>query len=90
MTNNECAKKRDVNEPYEIWWIPFGSYWVWRVLKKYQADDTKENARWFCAVKSPSTPDTYELGDVYVSQVTKVATKMGQQDMRDYLTYYPW
>ena len=34
---NLCLKERKVEEPYEIWRTPDGS-WEWRVLKKWQVD----------------------------------------------------
>lgn len=67
---NLCAKTRPVENPYEIWTSRDGS-WEWRVLKKYQIDDLKPYARWFCAVSSPYTYDSHELGDVYASEVMK-------------------
>ena len=66
---NECAKSRDVNNPYEIW--THGD-WEWRVLKKYQRPDKEaENpyARWFVAAKSPYTHGSYEYGDTYVKDI---------------------
>ena len=65
---NECAKLRTINDPYEIWSTIDGS-WEWHVLKKWQADDNKEFARWFCAVKSPFTYGSFEYGDTYVSEI---------------------
>ncbi len=70
---NECGKTRKVNEPYERWLSPEG--WEWRVLKKWQGDDNKEFARWFCAVKSPMTYGNYDLGDVYVNEIKMQAIK---------------
>jgi hypothetical protein len=69
---NECAKTRPVSDPYEVWRTPDGS-WVWKVLKKWQVDDDKPYARWFCAVSSPYATD--ELGDVYVKDIKSVARK---------------
>ena len=65
---NLCAKTRKVDDPYEIWQSPDGT-WEWRVLKKWQADDKKTGARWFCAVKSPFTYGGWEYGDVYTREV---------------------
>jgi hypothetical protein len=59
------------NEILEIWKTPDGS-WTWEVLRKYQKDDDKMYARWFCRVKSPFVPNG-ELGDVYVSDIKQVA-----------------
>ena len=70
---NECAKLRPVSSPYEIW-KSFDGLWTWLVLKKWQADDNKEFARWFCHVTSPFCPSG-EMGDVYVSEIKAQATK---------------
>ena len=68
---NECAKMRTKDNPYEIW---EGGGWTWKVLKKWQVDDNKEYARWFCFVTSPWCPQG-ELGDVYVSEIKSQAVK---------------
>lgn len=60
---NLCGKTREVNEPYEIWKAESTGY-EYRVLKKHSGD-----LIWNCAVKSPSTYDSWEYGDVYVSQI---------------------
>ena len=70
---NLCGKTRDKNQPYEIW-TSFDGTWVWRVLKKWQADDNKLYARWFCFVTSPFCPEG-ELGDVYVSEIKQNAIR---------------
>jgi hypothetical protein len=72
---NLCNKTRKVEEPYEIWKTPDNS-WEWRVLKKWQAEDDKPMARWFVAVKSPFTFDTYEYGDEYVENIKKYGVKI--------------
>jgi hypothetical protein len=72
---NLCGKTRDVNNPYEVWMSRDGR-WTWRVLKKWQIDDNKEYARWFCAVKSPYTHGSYDMGDVYVSEIKALAVKL--------------
>jgi len=75
-TKNTCAKSRPVTNPYEIW-VEGG--WEWRVLKKYQAPHKeKENpyARWFCAVKSPYTFGSYDMGDVYCRDIIGTASRI--------------
>jgi len=72
---NLCNKERDIDHPYEIWKSHDGT-WEWKVLKKWQADDNKPYARWFCAVKSPYTFDGYDIGDVYVKEIKQHATKV--------------
>lgn len=74
---NGCGKTREVNAPYEIWVNSAG--WEWRVLKKYKNPESEAKdpyARWFCAVKSPMTHDSYDLGDVYVTEIKAQATKL--------------
>jgi hypothetical protein len=70
---NECAKTRPVNDPYEIW--ESGGGWVWKVLKKWQVDDAKPYARWFCFVTSPFCPEG-EYGDTYVTDITTHAVRV--------------
>jgi len=75
---NQCLKERKVEEPYEVWKTADGS-WEWRVLKKWQVDDDKLYARWFCAVKSPYTFGRFEYGDVYVKEIKENAFKQEQE-----------
>ena len=78
MEKNLCGKTRPIENPYEIWQSSCGS-WTWKVLKKYQKPSKeKENpyARWFCAVSSPYTYGSYDLGDVYVKEITNYANKI--------------
>lgn len=75
---NPAGKMRPVENPYEIWKSPDGS-WEWRVLKKYQSPDkeaTNPYARWMCAVKSPYTFGSWEYGDTYVRDVRGSAVKV--------------
>jgi hypothetical protein len=65
---NNMAKTRPVDRPYETWQSRDGS-WTWKVLKKYQVDDSKPYARWLCAVSSPFTYGGYEMGDCYVKDI---------------------
>lgn len=78
-TANPCGKTRPINNPYETWYALGG--WEWRVLKKYQTPEKEAGnvyARWFCGVKSPYTYGEYELGDVYVVDIKRVARKASQ------------
>tara|TARA_R100000808_G_C2043473_1_gene82050 strand:- start:41 stop:304 length:264 start_codon:yes stop_codon:yes gene_type:complete len=71
MSKNECGKMREKDNPYEIW-RDDSSGFEWRVLKKYQKPELEAKnpyARWFCAVSSPYTWGSHELGDVYVSEI---------------------
>jgi len=59
-----------VEDPYAIYRNSHG--WEWRVMKTYQHPDNERDnpyARWFCAVSSPMTHGSYDLGDVYVSDI---------------------
>ena len=74
---NLCGKIRTVSDPYEIW-KSFDGTSEWRVLKKYQKPSMEKKngfARWFCAVSSPYTYDSYDLGDVYVHQIISNAER---------------
>ena len=68
-TMNPFGKTRKIDDPYAVYrWHG----WEWRVLKTYQRPDKEEDnqyARWFCAVKSPFTFDSFDMGDTYVSDV---------------------
>lgn len=67
MAKNMCAKTVTRDNAYEVWQSSDGS-WTWYVLKKWQADDSKPYARWFCDVVTPMCPNG-EMGDVYASDV---------------------
>ena len=73
MATWEGRKTRDINDPYEVW--TNGQGWEWRVLKKWQKNDDKQYARWYCAVRSPYTYGSFEYGDVYVDEIKQYATK---------------
>ena len=53
----------------------FDGSWTWYVLKKWQADDDKPYARWFCDVVTPYVPNG-EMGDVYVSSIKEGAVRI--------------
>jgi hypothetical protein len=74
MAKNLCGKTVKRENAYEVWQTHDGS-WTWYVLKKWQADDDKEYARWFCDVVTPICPNG-EMGDVYVSEIKSVAIKI--------------
>ena len=70
---NECAKTRPVDNPYEVW---VAGDWTWNVLKKWQVNDDKPYARWFCQVVTPMTGPRGDLGDVYVSDIKGTAVRI--------------
>ena len=72
MSTSERMKK---GMPIEVWESPDGT-WRWEVYKKYSKDDEKPFARWFCKVKSPFTHGGFDVGDVYVKDIKKYATKV--------------
>lgn len=63
---NLCGKTRPVSDPYEVW---VAGSWTWNVLKKWQGDDDKPYARWFCQVVTPMTGPSGDLGDCYVADI---------------------
>ena len=74
---NLCGKMislKDLDKAYEVWQSEDGS-WTWYCLKKYQIDDEKPYARWFCMVKTPYVPEG-EAGDVYVSEIKANAKRI--------------
>lgn len=81
MSKNLCAKTRKKENPYEIW---KAGNWEWRVLKKYQSPENEAKnryARWFCAVKSPMTFGSFEMGDVYVDDIMGTAVKVYEDNL---------
>lgn len=66
----KCGKTRPQTRPYEVW---VAGDWTWKVLKKYQNDDAKPFATAFCAVTSPLTQGTTDMGDVYIADYKRVA-----------------
>ena len=78
---NPCSKTVKRENAYEVWVstvplfdCPAGS-WTWYVLKKYQIDDDKPFARWFCDVVTPIVPDG-EMGDTFVSDIKPYAKQI--------------
>lgn len=72
MTKNPCGKVVKRENAYEVWQA---GNWTWYVLKKWQIDDNKPYARWFCEVVSPIVPEG-ELGDCYVSDIKQYAVRI--------------
>lgn len=67
---NLAAKTVEPIQAYEYW---AAVDWVWAVLKKWQVDDNKPYARWFCKVYTPFVPEG-EMGDVYVADIKSEGT----------------
>lgn len=79
MMKNLCGKTVKRAAAYEVWEAkdanaPSGT-WTWYVLKKWQAEDNKPFARWFCEVVTPMCPHG-EMGDVYVTDIKKNAVRI--------------
>lgn len=71
MAKNIWGKTRDKNDPYAT--VTVGD-WTWHILKAYQTRaKEKENkyARLFCAVRSPATMGSFDMGDTYISDIPK-------------------
>ena len=71
---NTQAKTVSREAAYEVWESPDGS-WVWYVRKKWQINDDKPYARWYCDVVTPMCPNG-ETGDVYVSEIKSNAVRI--------------
>src|SRR5262249_55535969 len=74
MAKNLCGKMVDRTHAYEVWQTPDGT-WTWYVRKKWQADDRKPYARWFCDVVTPACPNG-EIGDVYAGEIMRSARRI--------------
>lgn len=61
---NPAGKTRPLNKPYASWTDP-STGWQYKILKSWQADNSKEYARWFMWVSG----DFAEMGDEYVAGV---------------------
>lgn len=69
---NLMAKARPVDRPYQVFTDPSMPGWEWRVLKRYQKPSLEAKnpyARAFCAVRSPMTYGSWDLGDTYLSDI---------------------
>jgi hypothetical protein len=71
---NLCGKMVKRENAYEVWSDVLHG-WTWYVLKKWQADDNKPYARWFCDVVTPIVPGG-EMGDVYVAEIKANAIRI--------------
>ena len=83
---NNFAKTRDIENPYATYRVDNpdnGMYFEWRVLKAWQtraSEKKKPYGRWFCAVKSPMTYGSWEMGDVYANDILEVNPELIQAE----------
>jgi hypothetical protein len=68
---NPMGKTRKVDAPYLI--VTDGD-WEYRVLKANTTKPGRPGATWYCAVKSPMTRGTMDLGDTYIADIHGVVT----------------
>ena len=69
VAKNLMGKSRKLDEsPYIVLDQPGGG-WKTEVLKTWQADGQKPYGRAFCKVTTPFTGGSFDLGDVYVSDL---------------------
>jgi hypothetical protein len=84
MARNPLAKSRKVGDPFATFYVTnnqTGVWFEWQVLKTYQLPKNEEQnpyARWLCAVKSPYTHGSYEMGDVYIDEILRTGAAMIQ------------
>lgn len=64
MNKNPAGKTRTVDKPYATWTHPKVG-WGYALLKSYQADNSKPQARWFVDVQGFG----HDMGDEYVKNV---------------------
>lgn len=83
---NNFAKTRDIENPYATYRVDNpdnGMYFEWRVLKAWQTRESEKKkpyGRWFCAVKSPMTYGSWEMGDVYANEILEVNPELIQAE----------
>lgn len=66
---NAWGKRRPFGEPY---CTVQSEGWTWKILKAYQArvhEKKNEYARVLCAVYSPLSIGTWDIGDVYLKDI---------------------
>jgi hypothetical protein len=61
---NVASKTRKSDNPYATWTDP-KTGWKYRLLKSWQADNSKEYSRWFVLVEGWGT----DMGDEYCSNM---------------------
>ena len=77
-TKNQFGKSTKIDNAYATYRVenPInGMYFVWKILKTYQAkgnEDKNKHARWFVACKSPMTHGSWDYGDTYINDIMSV------------------
>ena len=71
---NAFAKTVSRENAYEVWENK-SIGWTWYCRKKWQLDDGKKYARWFCDVVTPIVPEG-ETGDCYVKEIKDCAKRV--------------
>ncbi len=74
-------KTADIDSPHARF-TNEASGWEWRVLKVNQPKrgPHAQYATWFCAVRSPHTYGSWELGDTYAKDVFTYGALVAQTD----------
>ena len=81
-TKNQFGKSTKIDNAYATYRVenPInGMYFVWKILKTYQAkgnEDKNKHARWFVACKSPMTHGSWDYGDTYIKDIMEVKPKL--------------
>ena len=82
MAANKFGKSVKVDKAHATYRVDNpsnGMYFEWKVLKTYKVkvnQDKDQYARWFCAVKSPMTYDSWEYGDAYISDIKEAGARL--------------
>lgn len=87
MAEMNTSQRIKARKPIEVW-RSYNGTWTWEVYKKYQKPEKEVGnpyARWFCKVYTPIVPED-ELGDVYVSEIKKNASKVSGGKMKNYMS----
>jgi len=77
-TKNQFGKSTKIDNAYATYRVENphnGMYFVWKILKTYQAkgnEDKNKHARWFVACKSPMTHGSWDYGDTYIKDIMSV------------------
>lgn len=81
---NAWSKTRKQDNPY---YVAVEGAWEWKILKAYKSSGNAAKdkyARVFCAVTSPHTFGSADLGDVYVRDIPGYAHMLAAQRLMDH------